>query len=145
MATEYDPILTVESWQVSNAPVLSMAAVRAALDVIDEAGGIQPLRRKSELQIAYLDYLLGTILKDRIINLTPTAMAERGCQSALRVAAGGVDGRAIYEQLETAGVACDWRYPDVIRVAPVPLYTSFSDIHEFVQILDRLLAAEGAP
>jgi kynureninase len=145
MATEYDPIPTVESWQVSNAPVLSMAAVRASLDVIDEAGGIQPLRRKSELQIAYLDYLLATIVKDRIINLTPTAMAERGCQFALRVASGGVDGRATYEQLEAAGVACDWRYPDVIRVAPVPLYTSFSDIHEFVQILDGLLAAEGPP
>jgi kynureninase len=145
MATEYDAIPTVESWQVSNAPVLSMAAVRASLDVIDEAGGIQQLRKKSELQIAYLDFLLDKTFRDRIVNLTPTAIDERGCQFALRVAADGVDGRVIYEQLETAGVACDWRHPDVIRVAPVPLYTTFTDIYNFAQILDGLLAAEGAP
>lgn len=145
MKTEFDPIPTVESWQISNVPVLSMAAMRASLDVFEEAGGIQPLRKKSELQIAYLDFLIDKTLTDRIVNLTPAAMGERGCQFALRVIADGIDGRVIYEQLEAAGVACDWRYPDVIRVAPVPLYTTFTDIYQFVHILDGLLAAEGAP
>ena len=144
MATKFDPIPTVESWQLSNAPILSMAALRASLDVIDRAGGIGALRHKSEQQINYLDTMLDAVLGDRIESITPTAMDQRGCQFALRVTAAGVDGRAIYEQLEAADVACDWRYPDVIRVAPVPLYNSFSDIHRFVHILDRILVEAGA-
>lgn len=144
MATTYDAIPTVESWQVSNAPVLAMAALRGSLDVITEAGGIGALREKTELQLAYFDHLLDEVLGPRIENVTPSALAERGCQFALRVADVNVDGRTIYEQLEAADVACDWRYPDVIRVAPVPLYNSFTDIHRFVTILDRLLAEAGS-
>ena len=67
------------------------------------------------------------------------SLAERGCQYALRVRMPGVDGRAVHQGLEDADVVCDWRYPDVIRVAPVPLYNSFTDIHRFVGILDRVL------
>jgi kynureninase len=145
MATVHDPIPTVESWQVSNTPMLLMVAMRASLDVIEEAGGIQALRKKSEQQIDYLDFLVAEVLTDRIVNLTPKAMDERGCQSSLRVVADGVDGRAIYAGLKSAGVACDWRYPDVIRAAPVPLYNTFTDIYRFVHILDDLLATEGAP
>lgn len=150
MSTEFEAIPTVESWQVSNAPILSMAALRASLDVIDEAGGVGALRQKTEKQVRYLDHLLALRLAGRIENITPTAMEERGCQFALRVVArkaddAPIDGRAIYEALEEAGVACDWRYPDVIRAAPVPLYNSFVDIHRFVDILDRLLTDAGAP
>ncbi|MGI9585391.1 MAG: kynureninase [Acidimicrobiia bacterium] len=144
METVHDPIPTVESWQVSNTPMLLMVALRASLDIIDEAGGIQALRRKSEQQIAYLDFLVAEVLSERIVSLTPAAMDERGCQSSLRVVSKGVEGRAIYEGLKAAGVACDWRYPDVIRAAPVPLYNSFTDIYRFVRILDDLLTAEGA-
>lgn len=149
MTTEFDAIPTVESWQVSNAPILSMAALRASLDLVDEAGGIGALRQKSEQQVQYFDHLLETRLAGRIQNITPRAMGERGCQFALRVAAAStdgktVDGRAIYEALEVADVACDWRYPDVIRVAPVPLYNSFTDIHRFVEILDDLLTKAAA-
>ncbi len=146
MATEFDPIPTVESWQVSNAPILAMASLLASLEIFEEAGGVAELRRKSEQQIAYLDFLLGERLAGRIENITPAAMHQRGCQFALRVvsasgAAGGregVDGRALFDRLESAGVACDWRHPDVIRVAPVPLYNSFLDIHRFVELLDEL-------
>ena len=137
MATDFDAISSVESWQLSNAPVLAMAALRASLDLFDEAGGIGPLRAKSERQIEFFDQRLAQVLGDRVINITPQALEERGCQFALRVAAG--DGKRVYEALEAARVLCDWREPDVIRVAPVPLYNSFTDIERFVQILDGIV------
>ncbi len=137
MRTRFDPIPTIESWQLSNAPILAMAALRGSLEVFAEAGGMAALRRKAELQIDYLDLLLDTHLSDRVENLTPRPLGERGCQFALRVSAPGITGREVFERLEREGVACDWRYPDVIRVAPVPLYNSFSDIWRFSQLLDR--------
>jgi kynureninase len=129
----------VESWQLSNAPILSMAALRASLDIFDEAGGVATLRTKSEHQIRYLDHLLDAVLAGRIENLTPPELERRGAQFALTITSPEVDGRAVYEQLEEAGVACDWRYPNVIRVAPVPLYNTFADIHRFVEILEGLI------
>ncbi len=144
METIFDPISTVESWQLSNPPILAMAALRASLDVFDRAGGMAPLRAKSERQIQYLDFLLAELIGDRIEAITPVSLAERGCQHSLRVRAPGVDGRAVHQALTDAGVACDWRHPDVIRIAPVPLYNTFGDIHCFVDILDRALD-EAAP
>lgn len=137
MATRFEAIPTVESWQLSNAPILPMAALRASLDVIDAAGGIGPMRAKSELQIQFLDRRLDDTLGDRIQNITPRPLAERGCQFALRVTRG--DGRRVFDDLERARVLCDWREPDVIRVAPVPLYNSFDDIDRFVDILDGIV------
>jgi kynureninase len=137
MATEFDAIPTVDSWQLSNAPILSMATLRASLDIIDRAGGVAALREKSERQIAFFDRLLADRLHGRVANLTPTAMAERGCQYALQVTAG--NGREVFEQLEAARVLCDWREPDVIRVAPVPLYNTFEEIERFVDILDGIV------
>ena len=139
MDTVFDPIGTAESWQLSNPPILSMAALRASLDVFDRAGGMEPLRAKSQRQIEYLDLLLAEVIGDRVEAITPTGLAERGCQHSLRVRMPSVDGRAVYQGLEDADIACDWRHPDVIRVAPVPLYNSFTDIHRFVAILDRVL------
>ena len=139
MGTVFDPIATAESWQLSNPPILIMAALRASLDVFDRAGGMAPLRAKSRRQIEYLDLLFAEVIGDRVEIITPTAPDERGCQYALRVKMPGVDGRAVHQALEAADVACDWRYPDVIRVAPVPLYNSFTDIHRFVSILDQVL------
>ena len=136
MSTEFDAIDTVESWQLSNGSILPLAALRASLDVIDAAGGISAMRKKSELQIEFLDRRLGETLGDRVVNLTPQPLAERGCQFALQVAAG--NGREVFESLEKANVFVDWREPDVIRVAPVPLYNSFDDIERFVQILDEV-------
>ena len=139
MGTVFEPIPTVESWQLSNPSILALAALRASLDVFDRAGGMAPLRAKSQRQFAYLDFLLGEVIGERVESVTPAAPAERGCQCSLRVRAPGVDGRAVYEALQDAGVACDWRHPDVIRVAPVPLYNSFSDIWRFVDLLDGAL------
>ena len=136
MATEFDPIRTVESWQISNAAVLSMAVLRASLDLIDQAGGMAALRRKSERQIEFLDRRLAQSLGGRVESITPRPLAERGCQFSLRVAAG--DGKRVFGELREAGVFCDWREPDVIRVAPVPLYNSFGDIDRFVAILAEI-------
>ncbi len=137
MANEFDAIPTVESWQLSNAPILAMATLRASLDIIDDAGGIAALRRKSVQQIEFLDRRLAKTLGDRVENLSAGPLHERGCQFALRVTSGG--GRSVFEELTEAGVLCDWREPDVIRAAPVPLYNSFDDIERFVQILDRVV------
>lgn len=139
MGTVFEPIPTVESWQLSNPSILTMAALRASLDIFDRAGGMAPLRAKSQQQFQYLDYLLGEVIGDRAESITPAAPAERGCQNSLRIRAPGVDGRAVYGALQEADVACDWRHPDVIRVAPVPLYNSFADIWRFVDILDGAL------
>ena len=136
MDTTFEPIPTVEAWQVSNAPVLPMAVLRASLDLFEAAGGMVPLRAKSEKQIAFLDHLLAQRLGSRITRITPTAAAERGCQVALRVTAG--DGRRVFRELQNANVHCDWREPDVIRAAPVPLYNTFADIEQFIDILDEV-------
>jgi kynureninase len=137
MATQFEPIPTIDSWQLSNAPILPLATLRASLDIIEAAGGMPALRRKSEAQIAFFDRRLQEVLGGRVENLTPAAMQQRGCQFALRVVAG--DGKRVYERLEEARVLCDWREPDVIRVAPVPLYNSFADIESFLQILDGIV------
>ncbi len=137
MATEFDPIPTVDSWQLSNAPILPLAALRASLDIIDEAGGIAALRKKSVQQIEFLDRRLAETLGDRVASLTPTALDQRGCQFALQVTSG--NGREVFEALEHARVLCDWREPDVIRAAPVPLYNSFADIDRFVSILEEVV------
>jgi kynureninase len=95
------------------------------------------LRRKSEQLIEFFDRRLAETLGGRVENITPTTLAERGCQFALRVTNG--DGRRVFDELQEARVLCDWREPDVIRVAPVPLYNSFDDIDRFVDILDGIV------
>ena len=137
MTSEFDAIPTAESWQVSNGPILMMAALRASLEMFDDAGGVAALRHKSERQIEFFDRRLAESLGDRVENITPAAMAERGCQLSLRVTAG--DGRRVFADLTEAGVFCDWRHPDVIRVASVPLYNTFADIDRFVGMLDGIV------
>ena len=142
METVFDPIPTVDAWQLSCSSVLSMVPIRAALNVFDLAGGMTPLREKSEKQIQYLDFLLEENLSAEIEVITPKDLQERGCQFSLRVIAQGKEGQAVFHELEESGVSCDWRYPDVIRIAPVPLYNSFTDIFRFVEILKRILRPE---
>lgn len=137
MTTRFDAIPTVESWQLSNAPVLAMATLRASLDIIGRAGGMGELRRKTESQIEFFDRRLTESLGDRVENITPSPLAERGCQYALRVIGG--NGELIYRALQDKRVRCDWREPDVIRVAPVPLYNSFADIDRFVATLSEVM------
>lgn len=138
MENEFDPMPTAESWQLSNAPIFALAALRASLGLIDRAGGMPALRAKSEKQIKFFDQLLEERLSDKITNLTPKPLGERGCQYALQVRDG--NGREVFKKLEEARVFCDWREPDVIRVAPVPLYNSFADIERFVDIVEEVTA-----
>ncbi len=141
MANDFDPIPTVDSWHISNGAVLTLAALRGALEVFDLAGGIEPLRAKSRLQLDLMDRMLAAEFGGRVRSITPTPFDERGCQYALEIVDPDADGRAVFEHLEAHGVGCDWRYPNVIRVAPVPLYNSFGDIAEFGRRLNAALDA----
>jgi kynureninase len=138
MEPGFRPIPGAEGWQLSNPPILSLAAIRASLDVFMEAGGMEPLREKSLRLTAYLEWLLQQELGDSVEILTPGDPRQRGCQLSLRVESSG-SGRAVFEQLEASGVTCDWREPDVIRVAPVPLYNRYEEVHRFVEILGKAL------
>lgn len=138
MEAGFQPIPGAEGWQLSNPPILSLAAIRASLDVFTEAGGMEPLREKSLRLTGYLEWLLREPLADAIEILTPADPRQRGCQLSLRVK-GSAAGKTVFEKLEAAGVTCDWREPDVIRVAPVPLYNRFEEVHRFVEILKKAL------
>ncbi len=138
METEFKPETSAEAWSVSNAPILSMAPIVASMEIFDEVG-MPALREKSRLQSGYMDYLLSVKLPGRVESITPVHPEERGCQLSLRITAKNSDGRRVYEQLQASNVACDWRYPAVIRVAPTPLYNTFGDIYRFVEILDEIV------
>lgn len=125
----------VEGWQLSNPSILSLASIRASLDVFGDAGYMQPLRHKSEMLTGYLDWLLRHELSSAVEIITSPAPQDRGCQLSLRVRGG----KTLFDKLDEAGIVSDWREPDVIRVAPVPLYNSFEDCFRFVQILKSLL------
>lgn len=135
MENRFVPMPTAEGWQLSNPPILSLAAIRASLDVFMQAGGIQPLRKKSEQLTGYLRYLLDAEVSEFIRVITPENPQERGCQLSLCCDAKHLTGRELFGRLEAAGITADWREPNVIRIAPVPLYNSFTDIYRFVQIL----------
>lgn len=139
MGPDFQAIPTAEGWQLSNPPILSMAAIRASLDVFLEAGGMTPLRQKSERLTGYLEALLREECGDQVSIITPQEAARRGCQLSISVRSERFSGREVHRRLEATGVACDWREPDVIRVAPAPLYNSFADVHRFVRILKDLL------
>jgi len=138
MEPGFRPIPGAEGWQLSNPPILSLAAIRASLDVFMEAGGMEPLREKSLRLTAYLEWLLAREIGDSVEILTPEDPVRRGCQLSLRVKSYG-SGRTVLEKLEASGVTCDWRDPDVIRVAPVPLYNRYEEVHRFVEILRNAL------
>jgi kynureninase len=131
MGPEFHPIAGAEGWQISNPPILQMAALRASLEIFDDAG-MSALRRKSEKLTGYLEFLLGQINDDRISVITPADPSKRGCQLSIRVKDAD---RGLFESLTARGVSADWREPDVIRVAPVPLYNSFTDVFEFARTL----------
>ncbi|KPL50112.1 kynureninase [Xanthomonas axonopodis] len=129
-----------EGWQLSNPPVLALAPLRASLAVFDQAG-MAALRAKSEQLTAHLEQLIHARVPQVLQIVTPAEPARRGCQLSLRVAGGRAQGRALFEYLHAAGVLGDWREPDVIRVAPVPLYNRFSDLHTFVEQVEAWAAA----
>jgi len=138
MEKDFVAIPTAEAWQMSNAPVLSMAAHKAAVDIFDEAG-MDALVAKAELLTGYLEFVIDEInksLKQKLEIITPRDRTQRGCQISI-VAHGR--GKDLFNKLTEAGVISDWREPNVIRCAPVPLYNSFEDVFTFGEILKSSL------
>ncbi|HTL80707.1 MAG TPA: kynureninase [Bacteroidia bacterium] len=130
MEKDFHPIPGAEGWQLSNAPVLSMAAHNAALEIFDEAG-VENLRKKTEKLSGFLEYVIDDVSAqyDNCLEIiTPRDWAQRGCQ--VSVIAHGY-GRDLFDKLMRSGVWPDWRNPNVIRMAPVPLYNSFEDVFKF--------------
>ncbi len=132
METVFEPIPTAEGWQLSNPPILSLAAIRASLDVFRRAGGMEPLADKTRAMTSFFRKLLRERLSGRIEIITPEGP---GCQLSLRVIDPKISGRQVKEQLDLSGFATDWREPNVIRAAPVPLYNQFQEIERFVNRL----------
>jgi kynureninase len=138
MEPDFVPMPGAGGWQLSNPPVLGMAAVLASLEIFT-AAGMTRLREKSVALTGFLEQRLDEALGGAVEILTPRTPARRGCQLSLRLREGAAAGREVFGQLGEAGVVCDWREPDVIRVAPVPLYNRFADVERFVSILSGAL------
>ena len=136
MSTTFTPAEGAELWQMSNPPILALAPVIASLKIFQEVG-LAALIEKSTLLTAYLEWLLEHRFEGRIGSITPKD--SRGCQLSLVVKDSQVSARGLFEKLCERNVTGDWREPDVIRVAPVPLYNSYSDVFELVQRLSQVI------
>lgn len=136
MEKGFEAIPTAEGWQLSNAPVLSMAAHKASLDIFEEAGMAQLHAKRKKLS-GYLHYVLNEINRDSIVEIiTPAHEEERGCQVSMLMKQ---KGRETFDALTEQGVIADWREPNVIRVAPVPLYNSFMDVWRLGEIIRQII------
>lgn len=140
MQPGFNPMKGAEGWQLSNAPILGMAAHLASLDIFEEAG-MDRIGTKRDLMTAYLEFVIDTISeknKDRVTFelITPRDKTKRGAQ--LSIMAKG-QGKALFDALSDLGVVADWREPNVIRVAPAPLYNSFEDCYWFGQLLEKAI------
>ncbi|MDH3647269.1 MAG: kynureninase [Gammaproteobacteria bacterium] len=136
MGPEFIPIPGAEGWQLSNPPILSLAPVLASLDIFDRVG-IPALRDKSTKLTSYLAWLVDKKLDEHIQIITP--QHARASQLSLRLRRPEL-GREVQKRLGIRGVICDWREPDVIRVAPVPLYNRYTEVYRFVEVMQELLA-----
>jgi kynureninase len=139
MEKGFEAIPTAEGWQLSNAPVLAMAAHKASLDVFDEAG-IDQLHKKRKQLSGYLHYVLNDINNKQTAKIfeiiTPANENERGCQVSMLMLERG---KELFNELTKQGVLADWREPNVIRIAPVPFYNSFKDIYRFGEIISNII------
>jgi kynureninase len=137
MGPDFDPIPTAESWSMSNAPVFNMIAHEVSLSIFSEVG-MNALREKSLQLTAYLDFVLNEVMLatgQKLTRITPGDPAQRGCQ--LSVIVEGYD-RKLVGKLYEQGVVVDWREPNVIRLAPVPLYNSFEDVYQIGKVLEQI-------
>lgn len=138
MEKGFEAIPTAEGWQLSNAPILSMAAHKASLDIFDEAG-MERLHAKRKMLSDYLLFIIdycNSQQPEKIIEvITPRYENEKGCQVSMLMLERG---KEIFDELTKQGVIADWREPNVIRVAPAPLYNSFEDIWRFGNIISEI-------
>ncbi|MFK7833105.1 MAG: kynureninase [Winogradskyella sp.] len=135
MRHEFDVLPGAEGWQLSNPPILSMAAIKASLDLFSEVG-FDKLLKKSKKLTGYFEYLLKALGEDTIRIITPEHPNERGCQLSIQVLKAD---KTLHTKLTEAGVVSDWREPDVIRCAPAPLYNSFTDVYLMVEKMKTIL------
>jgi len=140
MENTFDPMQGAEGWQLSNAPVMGMAVLKASLDIFDEAG-IHELRAKSLKLTSYLEFIFNDVVNEfpgiQLQIITPSDPEQRGAQLSIKLI--GTD-KSFFDILTKAGVISDFRSPDVIRLAPAPLYNSFEDVYQFGLTLHRLLS-----
>ncbi|MCH8902796.1 MAG: kynureninase [Bacteroidetes bacterium] len=143
MSPDFIPQSGAAGWQLSNAPVFPMAIQKASLEVFDNAG-FDKLREKSKLLTGYLVYLLNEMgqSNDSFEIITPSNPEERGCQVSIFMKKAG---KMVYDKLKEAGVKADWRHPDVIRIAPVPLYNSFEEVWEFASLFASYMETVADP
>jgi kynureninase len=131
MKKGFKPMKTAESWQMSNAQVMNMAAHRASLNLFDQVG-MEKLSAKSLLLTSFTAFLLNQLTNLKFEIITPVDPNERGCQLSLLFKS---KGKEVFEKLQKNGVIADWREPNVIRIAPVPMYNSFEDVYTFYEIM----------
>ena len=129
MGPDFQPMEGAEGWQVSNPPILALAALRASMEIFAEAG-LERLRAKSVSLTGYMEFLLAQHASPTFSIITPREPERRGAQLSIRLPG---KGRDICDRLAAAGVIGDWREPDTFRVAAVPLYNSYQDVYRFVQ------------
>lgn len=135
MRDEFDQLRGAEGWQLSNPPILSMAAIRASLDIF-KAASFDKLCLKSKQLTGYFEFLINELNNPNIKIITPKNETERGCQLSIQVKNAN---KTLHEKLTEIGIVTDWREPDVIRCAPVPLYNSFMDVYQFIERLKKVL------
>lgn len=135
MRHEFDVLPGAEGWQLSNPPILSMAAIKSSLDMFHEVG-LEKLVKKSKKLTGYFEFLLKELGEETIRIITPSNPDERGCQLSIQVL--NAD-KKLHDRLMEEGVISDWREPDVIRCAPVPMYNSYEDVYRMVEKLKILL------
>ena len=136
MEQDFDPVHGADGWQISNLPILSLAPYLAAVEMFDKVGMDKIIAKRNKIT-AYLEYILLEINKEvagHFEIITPQNQEERACQ--LSVFFHG-EGRKLFDYLMKNGVVTDWREPNVIRFAPVPLYCSFENMYNFGQILKK--------
>ena len=135
MGPDFQPMPGAEGWQLSNPSIMSMAPLRASLEVFADAG-MRQLRSKSESLTGYLEFLLDREGTRPYSIITPHEPEQRGAQLSIRMHKAD---RRICDRLLEHGIVCDWREPDILRVAPVPLYNSYSDVYRFVDCFMKTL------
>src|SRR5256886_129031 len=129
---DFIPVPSADGWQISNPPIFSMAPLRASLAIFDEAGGMEPLRVKSIKLTGYLEFLIDQIGSKKFSVITPADPKARGAQLSIQA---HEHPKQLHEELIAAGVKCDFREPNVIRVAPTPLCNTFHEVWRFAQLL----------
>jgi len=138
MPSEFSPIAGAEGWQLSNPPILACTPLLASLEIFKQAG-LQRLRDKSLQLTAYLRFLIQTWLAQQVSIITPEEEHRYGCQLSLRLRTNVENARSIHQQLLSRGLIVDWREPDIIRAAPVPLYNRYQDVWNFANALREIM------